>query len=104
MKGIQCAFTGKLGQDPELKTSKAGNPWVSFSVAIDEVSEETTTWVRVAVFGELATRLHPELKSKRPDPRPLPPPLRFTSLSRYPPLARTRARRQNAQKFGASGR
>jgi single-stranded DNA-binding protein len=62
MKGIQCAFTGKLGQDPELKTSKSGNPWASFHVAVDEASEETTTWVRIAVFGELATRLHPELK------------------------------------------
>jgi hypothetical protein len=27
-----------------------------------ETSEETTTWVRVAVFGALATRLYPELK------------------------------------------
>lgn len=62
MRGIQCAFTGTLGQDPELKTSKSGKPWASFSVAIDEASEEATTWVRVAVFGQLATRLYPELK------------------------------------------
>ena len=62
MRGIQCAFTGKLGQDAELKTSKSGNPWLSFSVAVDEASEESTTWIRIAVFGELATRLHPELK------------------------------------------
>ena len=27
-----------------------------------EASEEATTWVRVAVFGALATRLYPELK------------------------------------------
>jgi single stranded DNA-binding protein len=63
MKGIQCAFTGKLGQDAELKTSKHDKPWSSFSVAVDmEASEEATTWVRVAVFGEMATRLCPELK------------------------------------------
>jgi single-strand DNA-binding protein len=62
VRGIQCAFTGTLGQDPELKTSKSGKPWGSFSVAIDEASEEATTWVRVAVFGQLATRLYPELK------------------------------------------
>ena len=62
MRGIQAAFTGKVGRDAELKTSKHGKPWLSFSVAVDETSEEATTWVRVAVFGELATRLHPELK------------------------------------------
>jgi hypothetical protein len=60
MKGIQCAFTGKLGQDAELRVSKAGKPWLSLHVAIDEASEEATTWVRLAVFGQLATRLHPE--------------------------------------------
>jgi Single-strand binding protein family len=52
VKGIQCAFTGTLGQSPELRVSKTGKPWLSFSVAIDmEASEEATTWVRVAVFG-----------------------------------------------------
>jgi single-stranded DNA-binding protein len=59
MRGIVCAFTGKCGQDPELKTSKAGKPWLSFHVAVDEASEEATTWIRVAVFGQLATELHP---------------------------------------------
>jgi hypothetical protein len=43
MRGIVCAFTGKLGQDAELKISKAGKPWLSFSVAVDEASEEATT-------------------------------------------------------------
>jgi single-strand DNA-binding protein len=62
VKGIQAAFTGKLGQDAELKTSKAGKPWLSLHVAVDGASEEATTWVRVAVFGERATELHPELK------------------------------------------
>jgi single stranded DNA-binding protein len=63
VKGIQAAFTGKLGQDAEIKTSKAGKPWLSLHVAADDDGErEATTWVRVAVFGQLATRLHPELK------------------------------------------
>jgi single-strand DNA-binding protein len=62
VKGIQCAFTGKLGQDAELKTSKSGKPWLSFHVAVDEASEEATTWIRVAAFGQLATELHPGLK------------------------------------------
>jgi hypothetical protein len=51
MRGIQCAFTGKCGQDAELKTSKSGKPWLSVSVAVDmEASEEATTWVRLAVI------------------------------------------------------
>jgi single-strand DNA-binding protein len=62
MKGIQCAFTGKLGQEAELKTSKAGKPWLSLHVAVDGASEEATTWIRLAVFGQLATDLHPDLK------------------------------------------
>jgi single-strand DNA-binding protein len=63
MKGIVCAFTAKCGQDAELKTSKSGKPWASFSVAADDDGErEATTWVRVVMFGEWATELHPELK------------------------------------------
>jgi single-strand DNA-binding protein len=63
MKGIVGAFTGKCGQDAELKTSKAGKPWLSFSVAADDDGErEATTWVRVVVFGEMATQLHPALR------------------------------------------
>ena len=62
MRGIQAAFTGKLGQDAELKTSKSGNPWLSLHVAVDGASEEATTWIRVVVFGEMATELHPALK------------------------------------------
>jgi single-strand DNA-binding protein len=62
VKGIQAAFTGKLGQDAELKTSKHGNPWLSLHVAVDGASEEATTWIRVVVFGEMATELHPALK------------------------------------------
>ena len=62
MRGIVCAFTGTCGQDPELKTSKAGKPWLSLHVAVDGASEEATTWVRVAVFGDLATRGPPDLR------------------------------------------
>jgi single-strand DNA-binding protein len=63
MKGIQAAFTGTCGQDTELKTSKAGKPWASFSVAVDAEGEaEGTTWARVVVFGGLATELHPALR------------------------------------------
>jgi single-strand DNA-binding protein len=62
VRGIQAAFTGKLGQDAELKTSKHGKPWASLHVAVDGASEEATTWIRVVMFGEWATELHPVLK------------------------------------------
>jgi single-stranded DNA-binding protein len=42
--------------------AKNGTPWVSFSVAVDEASEEATTWIRVVMFGEWATELYSELK------------------------------------------
>ena len=55
------AFTGTCGQDAELKTSKSGKPWTSFSVAIDEASEEATTWARVAVLANWLLGVTPEV-------------------------------------------
>ena len=52
---IETAFIGRLGQDPELKTSATGKPWARLSVAVG-VGEEAQ-WVSVAVFGEAAQRL-----------------------------------------------
>jgi len=52
---IEAAFIGRLGQDPELKTSAAGKPWARFSVAVGQGEE--AQWVSVAVFGEAAERL-----------------------------------------------
>ena len=49
---IECAFTGRLAHEPEIKTSKAGTPWASLSVGVGE--SEALQWVRVAVFGEMA--------------------------------------------------
>jgi hypothetical protein len=31
---IETAFIGRLGQEPELKTSAAGKPWARLSVAV----------------------------------------------------------------------
>ena len=70
MKGIEAAFVGSLRREVEIKTSKSGKPWASLSVAID-TGEETTDghakpqWVRVAVFGETATRLAGAAKGTR---------------------------------------
>jgi hypothetical protein len=34
MRGIETAFFGTLGKDPELRTSKARKPWTAFSIAV----------------------------------------------------------------------
>jgi single-strand DNA-binding protein len=61
MNGIECAFFGVCGKPPELKTSKAGKPFASFSVGVDggetPDGSKSTEWVRCTVFGDTATRL-----------------------------------------------
>jgi single-strand DNA-binding protein len=61
MHGIHAAFTGRLGTNAELKYSKGDKAWVAFSVAVDTgkdgEGEASTTWVRVAVFGDKAEEL-----------------------------------------------
>jgi single-strand DNA-binding protein len=52
---IEAAFVGRVGTEPELKTSQAGKPWASLNVAVG--SDHDVQWVRVAVFGETGERL-----------------------------------------------
>jgi single-strand DNA-binding protein len=57
---IECCFVGRIGQEAsELKQSKAGKPWASFTVAVGGEGEdkEDTQWIRVAVFGSKAEEL-----------------------------------------------
>ncbi len=58
MRGIETAFWGVLGKDPELKTSKGGNPFASMNVVITvgkaNDGKDVSQWVRVACFGEVA--------------------------------------------------
>jgi single-strand DNA-binding protein len=61
MRGIECALSGRLGSDPEEKTSAKGAVWCSFSVAVDG-NDEKPTWVRVAAFGDVARRCAEELQ------------------------------------------
>jgi len=58
MRGVnRSVVVGRVGQDPELRTSKAGNPWCTFSVAtnrnrkVGEEWVEETDWHRIKVFG-----------------------------------------------------
>ena len=52
---IEAAFIGRVGSDPELRTSQAGKPWCRFSVAVGE--SDDMQWINVAAFGEVAERL-----------------------------------------------
>jgi single-stranded DNA-binding protein len=60
MSSIETAFTGRVGQEPTLRESKAGKPWLSFSVAVGE--DENVQWVQIAVFGSRAEELAGSLK------------------------------------------
>lgn len=57
---IEAAFTGRLGQEPEQRTSQSGKPWLRLNVAVG--ADDSLQWVSTAVFGEgaqeLAGRLH----------------------------------------------
>jgi single-strand DNA-binding protein len=50
----EAAFIGRVGTEPELKTSQAGKPWTAINVAVGK--DEDTQWVRVAAFAETAER------------------------------------------------
>jgi single-strand DNA-binding protein len=56
---IEAAFIGRLGSDPELRTSQAGKPWCRFSVAIGEGDD--VQWISVSAFGETAERVCDQL-------------------------------------------
>ena len=63
MNGIYAAFTGRIGKDAEVRSTRDGKPWASFPVAVDAKadSETPTTWVRVALFGDIVGTLAPKL-------------------------------------------
>ena len=50
MRGIECAFQASVGQDIELKTSRSGKPYVSFSAVVEQ-GESGFQWLRVGCFG-----------------------------------------------------
>ena len=63
MNGIRAAFTGHIGRDAEIRTTRDGKPWASFPVAVDTDvdSEAGAAWVRVALFGDTVGALAPRL-------------------------------------------
>ena len=58
MRGLEVAAWGQLGADPELRTSKAGKPFCSMSVAVttgaDDDGKPVSTWVKLVCFGQVA--------------------------------------------------
>jgi single-stranded DNA-binding protein len=60
MRGIETAFWGTLGRDPELKTSKGGKAFATMNVAVTigqtEDGKPLDQWLRV-VFDETAERI-----------------------------------------------
>ena len=63
MNGIHAAFTGRIGKDCEVRTTRAGKPWAAFPVAVDTTkdAEAGTSWVKVALFGDTVDATAPKL-------------------------------------------
>ena len=65
MRGVEAAFFGMVGKSPEVKTSKAGMPFATFSVGVDagedKAGKAVLEWVRATMYGDLATQLAPKL-------------------------------------------
>ena len=66
MHGIEAALSGVTGSEPELRISKAGKPYCTFSVGIsageDDEGKERLEWVRCTAFGDAAERLAATLR------------------------------------------
>jgi single-strand DNA-binding protein len=63
MNGITACFVGHVGKNAEIRITKTGKRWASFSVAVDtdRDAEAATSWVRVALFGDSVDELAPRL-------------------------------------------
>jgi Single-strand binding protein family len=54
-RGIETAFWGTLGIDPELKTSKAGTAYTGMNVVVTvgatDEGKDVSQWLRVTCFS-----------------------------------------------------
>jgi single-strand DNA-binding protein len=52
----RCEFIGRLGKDPEVRYSAAGDAVCNFSIAVGSKygEKESTEWVRIVTFKKLA--------------------------------------------------
>jgi len=73
VNGLHCAFTGRLGGEPEQKYTRTGKAMLTFSVAVDENTVESedraapeTQWVRATCWEEQALELAEKLHKGTP--------------------------------------
>src|SRR3712207_2009577 len=64
MNGLRCAFTGRVGGEPEQKYTRTGKAMLTFSVGVDQgyAADESRPapdpcWVRVTCWDEVAEQL-----------------------------------------------
>lgn len=57
----QCNFIGRLGDNPQMRTTQSGDTMATFSIAVSEKwndkqgnRQEKTEWVNIQAFGKLA--------------------------------------------------
>lgn len=57
----QCNFVGRLGDNPQMRTTQTGETMATFSIAVSEKwndkqgnRQEKTEWVNIQAFGKLA--------------------------------------------------
>lgn len=57
----QCNFIGRLGDNPQMRTTQSGDAMATFSIAVSEKwndkqgnRQEKTEWVNIQAFGKLA--------------------------------------------------
>lgn len=48
------ALVGRLGRDPELRTTAGGTPVCNLSLAVDGRGEDAVSWIEVTLFGKSA--------------------------------------------------
>jgi len=61
MKGIACAFEGRLGKDAQLKATSAGRAFLVMSVIVGE--DEEAQWINVSAWNDHLIDLADHLKS-----------------------------------------
>jgi single-strand DNA-binding protein len=71
MNGLTCAFTGRLGGDPELRYTQQGKRMLTFSVAVDQQAAEgrpvpEVIWVRVTAWEDQTAELEGRLAKGTP--------------------------------------
>jgi len=60
VNSIEFALVGRVGRDPDLRTSQSGNPWTALSIGVGK--DDQTQWVRISVFGDQAEHACTTLK------------------------------------------